>query len=194
MPYLRQSAWGQVIWLGGKPVRPVRGPVSVSVPAQAGLGDILLRGGYTLMREAADGFGMEVYGQLELPTADKEKWLGTGEMDESAGLKFTKEMLPGWLLLASGGYTLVGDPPGTDFNNQLSLGLGVKRSLSDKLSMAVQYETESSIVSGNPAPASLNALVTYLMPDSFLATGGASLGLSDGSPEIGLSLGVSQKF
>jgi hypothetical protein len=194
VPYLRQSAWGQVVWIGGKPVRPVRGPVSVSTPPQDGLGDILLRGDLVLVREASDGFDLVASGQLELPTADEKKWLGTGEMSESAGLEFTKELLPGWSLLAAACYTLVGDPPGIDYNNQLFLGLGLKRLLSDKLTLTVQYETESSIVSGNPDPVSLNALMTYLMPDGFQATGGASLGLSDGSPEIGVSLGVSQKF
>lgn len=194
VPYLRQSAAGQVTWVGAKPMRISKGKVPATTSSESGLGDIILRGAYALMRDGPEPFDLGLAGKLKLPTADKDKGLGTGEMDEGAGLEFAKELSPGWTLLADGYYTIIGDPAGVNFNNQVSLDIGIYRLLSERVGLTFSYETQNSVVSGNPGPRSISGTIAYSVPDGVQLFGGAALGLSDGSPEIGVSAGFSQKF
>ena len=194
VPYLRQSSTGQVVRVGGSPVRVNKVRTAAGSSSQSGLGDIILRGGYPLRQEDPDSFGLTLAGRIKLPTADEDKGLGTGEFDEGAGLEFAKEIAPRLTLLADGYYTLIGEPDGADFNNQLSLDLGFYSPLNGKLGLTVLYETSNAIVSGNPGPRDLSATLDYKAPDGYNYFGGLLLGLSDGSPDFGISAGLSRRF
>lgn len=194
LPYLRQSSTGQVAWVGGTPVRATRGNGATVTSGQSGLGDIMIRGTYTLKREESNSFDLALAGKVKLPTADKNKGLGTGKFDEGAGLEFAKEVIPGWTLLADGYYTLIGDPSGVNFNNQLSLDLGFYRPLRENLALTVLFETQSAIVDGNADPRSISGTLSYSVRDGVQLSGGLTLGMSDGSPDIGISAGFSSKF
>lgn len=196
VPYLRQSSAGQVTWVGGKPVHVGmrKAAASSATSTESGLGDIILRGTYTLLRDGPKSFDLGLAGKLKFPTADETKGLGTGETDEGAGLEFAKEISPGWTLLADGYYTVIGDPSGVDFNNQISLDAGFYRKLSGNMALTVLFETQSSIVDGNADPRSLGGTLSYSAPDGIQFSGGLTLGLSDGSPDIGLSAGFSRRF
>jgi len=196
VPYLRQSSAGQVTWVGGKPVRIglKNAPAPAGTTSESGLGDIILRGTYALKRDGPGSFGLGLAGKLKLPTADEDKGLGTGEMDGGVGLEFAKEIDPDWSLMADGYYTMIGDPAGVDLNNQVSLDLGFYRALGSNLGLTVLYETQSAIVEGNAAPSSLSGTVSYSAESGSQFSGGLTLGLSDGSPDMGLSAGFSRRF
>jgi hypothetical protein len=194
LPYLRQSSTGQVAWVGGTPVRATRGNRTTVTSGQSGLGDIMVRGTYTLRREESDSFDLALAGKVKLPTANKNKGLGTGKFDEGAGLEFAKEVIPRWTLLADGYYTLIGDPSGVNFNNQVSLAIGVYRSLRENLALTVLFETQSAIVDGNADPRSISGTLSYSVPEGVQFSSGLTLGMSDGSPDIGISAGFSRKF
>lgn len=194
VPYLRQSAAGQVTWVGGKPVRVGRGSGAVSASSESGLGDVILRGTFELKRDGPKSFGLGLAGRLKLPTADENKGLGTGELDEGVGLEFAKEINPDWTLLADGYFTIIGDPEGVDFYNQLSLDIGFYKKLDKNLGLTVLYETQSAMVEGNTDPRSLSGSLSYGARNGFQFSGGLTLGLSSGSPDTGLSLGLSRKF
>lgn len=194
VPYLRQSSTGQVTWVGGKPVRVDKTPRAAAASSESGLGDIMLRGTYALMREGPKAFDLNLAGRMKLPTADESKGLGTGEMDGGAGLEFAKEINAGWTLLADAYYTIIGDPEGVDYNNQLALDLGFYKPLNEDLGLTVIYETQSAISDGGSDPRSVSGTLSYGAPDGFQFTGGLTLGLSDGSPDAGLSAGFSRKF
>ncbi|MBU2573055.1 MAG: transporter [Elusimicrobia bacterium] len=195
-PYLRQSSAGQVTWVGGKPVQvgKGKGAASAGTTSESGLGDIMLRGAYTLKRDGPKSFGLGLSGKLKLPTANENKGLGTGEMDEGVGLEFAKEINPDWSLLAAGYFTIIGDPDGVDFNNQVSLDIGFYKTLRSDLGLTVFYQTQSAIVDGNADPRSVSGTLSYSAPDGLQFSGGLTLGLSDGSPDIGLSAGFSRRF
>lgn len=194
VPYLSLSSTGDVTWVGGKPVRGTSRATGAAGSARSGLGDIMLRGGYTLREEEKDSYGLALAAKLKLPTADEDEGLGTGETDIGAGLEFSKLVSPGWTLLADGYYTLIGEPAGADFNNQLALDTGFYRQLRGDLGLTVLFETQTAIVSGNDAPRSLGALLSYDSAPGTQFTAGLTLGLSDGSPDTGLSVGFSRRF
>lgn len=196
--YVRQSSAGQVTWVGGKPTLVGTGKRAVTADpgtvTESGFGDILLRGTYALKRDGPGSFDLGLAGKLKLPTASEDKGLGTGEMDEGAGLEFGKEISPGWTLLADGYYTLIGDPAGVDFNDQLSLDIGFYRTLRANLGLTVLYETQGAIVDGNTDPRAVSGTLSYSAPGGAAFSCGLTLGLSDGSPDIGLSAGASRRF
>lgn len=194
VPYLRQSSAGQVTWVGGKPMRVDKAPRAPTASSESGLGDIMLRGTYELMREGPGAFDLGLAGRIKLPTADEDKGLGTGELDGGAGLEFAKELNAGWTLLADAYYTVIGDPAGVDFNNQLALDLGFYRTLKENLGLTVLYETQSAISDGGTDPRSLSGTLSYGASAGLQFSGGLTLGLSDGSPDAGVSAGFSRKF
>jgi len=195
VPYLRQSSNGQVVRVGGNPVRVNKAVTATTAgPSESGLGDIMLRGNYPLLQEGPSSFDLALTGSLKLPTASESRGLGTGKLDAGAGLEFAKEASEGWTLLADGYYTLVGEPSGADYDNQLSLDFGFYRPLENDLGLTVLYETRSAIVPGNPGPRDLAGTLDYKASDGNRYSAGLLLGLSDGSPDLGVSFGVSRRF
>lgn len=194
VPYLRQSSTGQITRVSGNPVRAAAGKGGASARAESGPGDILIRGSYILKREGPKSFDLAAGGKLKLPTANEKHGLGTGEMDQGAGLEFSKELSPGLTLLADGYYTIIGDSPGTDYNNEVSLAIGFYRPVEKDLSLTVLYETRSALVDGNADPRGLSGTLSYSAKSGAEYFGGLEFGMSDGSPDLGLSAGFNVKF
>lgn len=193
VPFTRQSSVGPVTRVGGRMVRVAPPGAAASRGAQAGAGDVLARGTYLIKRDGPGSFGFSLGGRLKFPTADDKKGLGTGELDQGAGFEFSKVLNPRWTLLADGWYTIVGDPAGVDFNNQLDLSVGFRAPLEGGLDLLVLYGTSSAVTDGNADPRELRA--------ELAKTAGArrwsaalSLGLSSGSPVYVLGAGLFQKF
>lgn len=194
LPYLRQSTTGRVTRVGGRPAAMGGGGSSMRTSAGSGLGDVLVNGSYILKKDGPGSFDLAAAGRLKLPTADETKGLGTGELDEGVGLEFSKELRPGLALLVDGYYTIIGDPAGTDLNNEVSLDLGVFHQFKKDYSLTVLYATRSAIVDGNNDPRELSGTLDYSSADGNHYFGGVLLGLSDGSPDYGLSAGLSRRF
>ncbi|MDA8243616.1 MAG: transporter [Elusimicrobia bacterium] len=189
--WLRQSS-GRVTRVWGLPARlPGAGGPSSS---ESGPGDILLRGTLALKTEKDDAFDLALVGRLKLPTANKDKGLGTGELDQGAGLEFAKDIAGRWTLLLNGYYTIIGDPKNVNFNNELALSAGFRKRLNGALSLEGLYETRSALADGTDDPRDLRGLLTYTKADGDILSAGLLLGLSEGSPSVGLSLGFSRRL
>jgi len=194
VPYVRQSSTGQVVIIGGQVMHAGRKTrASASTSAESGLGDILLRAARMLTREDA-ALDLALAGKVKLPTASESKGLGTGRLDVGAGLEAAKDLSADWTLLADGYYTFIGEPPGVDYRNQLALSLGFSTALEKDLGLTVLYETQNAIVAGNPGPRSLSGTLSWRATASAQYFGGLTVGLSDGSPDLGVSAGFSLKF
>lgn len=203
-PFLRQSSTGRVTRVGGRPAAMgggsggmggMGGGGSSSVTsAESGLGDVLVNGSYILKKDGPKSFDLAAAGRLKLPTADETRGLGTGELDEGVGLEFSKELRPGLALLVDGYYTIIGDPAGADLNNEVALDLGIFHQFKKDYSLTVLYATRSAIVDGNDDPRELSGTLDYSSTDGNHYFGGLLLGLSDGSPDYGLSVGLSRRF
>lgn len=193
-PYLSQSSRGQITRVGGKPVRINTGKAGGDNIAESGLGDILLNAAYTLKLDGPKSFDLALAGRLKLPVANKNKGLGTGEMDEGAGLEFAKEVTPGLTLLSDGYFTIIGDPDGVDFNNEILLDAGFYCPLGKNTGLTVLYETRSAVLDGNADPRSVSGTFSYSMPGGAQLAGGVTAGMSDGSPDLGLGAGFITRF
>ncbi len=195
LPYIRQSSRGLVTRVGGRPARIAGAGVKTAQGSSAsGIGDILAKGTYALETEGQDSFYLALAGTLKLPTADKTRGLGTGEMDEGAGVEFSKDMRRGWTLLADWSLTIIGSPPGQSYNNQVAFDFGFSRKAGRGLWFTMLYETSSALVTGTPDPRDISGTLDYASAGGNHYFGGLLLGLSDGSPDLGVSLGVSRRL
>lgn len=197
VPWLRQSSSGAVTRVGGNPVRAsrnVNGASGAVSGAESGLGDVLLRGTYAIKEESLHRFDLSFAGSLKFPTANEKKGLGTGEIDQGAGLEFAKKMSRDWTLLIDGYYTIIGDPEGVNYDNQVSLDIGFYRLLREDLSLTAYYQTRSALVADNPDQREVNATLVRTLANNDQVSAGLLLGLSEGSPQLGVSVGFARRF
>lgn len=194
--WLSQSSTGIVTRVGGMPVRAggrTARAGATSGGAESGFADLLVKGRYYLRDDGPRSFGLALGGTLKLPTASRKKGLGTGELDEGLGLEFDKK-ISDWTLLADSYFTIIGDPPGTDYNNQLSFSLGFSRPAAPGLTLTAMYETSSALLDGSPDQREISVGLERKARDGNVYGVSALLGLSSGSPELGLGAGLSRRF
>jgi len=194
VPYLRQSSGGEVTNVGGRSARTGRGPRSAATTTHSGLGDLVVRGGYDLIKENPQPFDLSLAAKIKLPTADEDKGLGTGKFDEGLGLEFGKRVVESWTVLADLYYTFIGDPSGTDLNNQVAGDIGFAYLPGEDLTTTVLFEGSNALVPGQPAPLDLRGILDYKLGEHVHVYGGVLAGLSNGSPDYGLSFGGSYRF
>lgn len=194
LPFVSLTGNGQVTNVGGRPVMIRAGQGTTKTVTHSGAGDAVVRGGWDLLREDPQPFDLTVVGKIKAPTADKDKGLGTGEFDEGLGLEFGKLLFPGWTLIADLYYTVIGDPPGRDLNNQVAVDLGFSHPLQKDLTLTVLYEGSNALVSGEPDPRDLRGILDYRLSKQSSLFGGGLVGLSRGSPDFGFTLGGSFRF
>jgi hypothetical protein len=160
--------------------------------SESGIGDVVARGGYRLFSNESNDVSLYGSAAVKFPTADEDKGLGTGETDYGAYLTLSKYWTMTVLSVYSG-YRVNGDPPGLDLNNVLSYGVGVSRFFTDN-SVYVSLEGRQAIVDGADDPAELIGGMYHRLGQKYFLRGEVSAGLTDGSPDYGLSVGVVRLF
>ena len=157
-----------------------------------GIGDIYLHGGYVFIPEIDDGYSLYGSLSLKLPTADKDKGLGTGETDYggylSAGKRFGQNRVT-----LSAGYIIVGSPSGFNYNNVYVIDIGYARifSLTEVL---VWYEARGAVVSGAKNPQEINVGFFHILSKDYSIKGSTFVGLNNGGPDFGINLGLVRWF
>jgi len=194
VPFVSQTSDGSVRNVGGRPVRTGRGAGSGTTTTRSGLGDIVLRGGYDVLREDPHPFDLTVVAKVKAPTADENKGLGTGEFDAGAGLEAAKLVAPGWTVLADLYYTAIGDPPGSDLNNQVAADVGFSRQLREDLTGTVLFEASNALVSGTPSPRDVRGILDFRVDEQASVFASALAGLSEGSADYGFGFGGTLRF
>ncbi|MDH4328413.1 MAG: transporter [Nitrospira sp.] len=187
------SAVGAIAAASGRGKRPGDSPLSSST-TDSGLGDIILRGRYYLIEERSFMPLLALTGRIKMPTADADRGLGTGEFDEGAGLELTKTLADRWLAFLDGGYNIIGDAPGRDFNNQWWYDVGIGYDVTDNLHMSVFYEEYRALVETVNNARDLLGLMNYVVNDTAHLTGSVLVGLSNGAPNYGFGGGIRLRF
>lgn len=176
---------------GGK--GPGAQPLSSST-TDGGLGDIILRGRYYLIEEGAIMPLVAITGRIKLPTADADSGLGTGEFDEGVGVELTKSFGDRWLAYLDGGYNIIGDAPGTNFNNQWWYDVGIGYDVTKQFQMSLFYEEYRALVNTVSNYRDLLTVANYIVDDALHLTGSVLIGLSNGAPNYGVGCGVRFRF
>ena len=169
---------------------------TTAAPARTdcGLGDIVVRGRHYAVDEHGWIPTIALRAHVKLPTASAERGLGTGRLDEGVGVEVSRTIGGGLLAMVDGGYTIIGDQPGSDFNNNWWYDIGLGQDLAHGLvNLSVFLEEYRALVSGVENARELLAAVS-------LSSGGwrvqftASAGLSNGAPDRGFAFGASRRF
>ncbi|HXT00232.1 MAG TPA: transporter [Elusimicrobiota bacterium] len=193
-PWISETTNGTVTNVDGRLLKIRRGRGSSTTTTHSGLGDMILRGGYGILREDPQPFDLTAVAKVKLPTASRSDGLGTGEVDEGAGLEFGKKVVEDWTLLADVYYTFIGSPPGTSLKNETAFDFGFSHPLRADLTLTGLYEQSTALVSGESDPQDLRALVDWKLDDLSRLAGGVLVGLSNGSPDYGFTFGGSRRF
>ena len=159
----------------------------------SGLGDILLQGEYLLVPETDTAPAVRLSAEIKLPTASESKGLGTGEADGGlaveVGRTVDRQYYYGRL-----GYTVVGEPSGADFTNPFSYEVGTSFEASPRLLVHLALQGRTSIDDRVDDPLELVGGGEYRLRRDLSLNGYLGLGLSDGSPDVGLGVGLLRRF
>ncbi len=214
IPFVSISGTGSVRLVGGVPTRTDtvgggssgtggggagRGKSPGALPLGAsstdgGVGDLILRGRYYVAEEGGILPLVAVTGRLKLPTADADRGLGTGEFDEGAGLELTKTIADRWVAYLDGGYNIIGDAPGTNFNNQWWYDVGIGHDVTNDLHLSVFYEEYRALVNSVNNARDLLVIGNYILDERLHVNTSLLVGLSNGAPQYGVSAGVRVRF
>ncbi|MBX3347072.1 MAG: transporter, partial [Nitrospira sp.] len=120
--------------------------------------------------------------------------LGTGEFDEGAGLELTKTIADRWVAYLDGGYNIIGDAPGTNFNNQWWYDVGIGHDVTNDLHLSVFYEEYRALVNSVNNARDLLVIGNYILDERLHVNTSLLVGLSNGAPQYGVSAGVRVRF
>jgi outer membrane putative beta-barrel porin/alpha-amylase len=196
LPWIYQSSENVVLTGGGVAVRNEDGgkfarPERSS--SQSGLGDLLLKVSYTVLKERAFVPEITPYVKVKFPTAQRDKGLGTGEFDETVGVDLGKRLFDGLFGFGSIAYTFIGDPPGTNFRNSLGWSFGPGYSIGP-LSLFAFLEGSTAISSEQKDPLDVRIGAEYRLLPTLKFNGAVTRGLSDGAADWGISAGFTVRF
>lgn len=167
-----------------------------SGPARnCGMGDIVLRGRYYLVDQRGWAPTIAVRAHVKTPTASAERGLGTGRLDEGVGIEVTQTLAGGVMAMADGGYTVLGKPAGVDFNNNWWYDVGIGQNLAKgAVNLSVFFEEYRAIMPGFANARVALATVTFTGASGWRIQLSGEVGLSDGAPDHGVTLGASRRF
>ncbi len=164
-----------------------------STSSESGIGDIILRGSRVLLPESKSGISLDGSLAFKLPTADKNKGLGTGEADFGGFLglhqRFDKTKLS---LLA--GYIIVGQPSNVTYNDIYLYGIGVSQIISRTTELYASFEGRRAMIPGTKDPQEVNFGFFHILNRDYSIKGSTFAGLNKGGPDFGLNLGIVRWF
>jgi hypothetical protein len=197
VPYIYQESSSLVTTIAGKPnkIRQQTATTTTTTTSNDGIGDLILKGHYYLLEESRKHpLDLSLMGKIKFPTADDSKGLGTGEFDETFGVEVSKRLNDKWTLFSDLAYTFIGNPPGTSLDNQIMWDIGAGYQFLPELNGTIFYEYRNALTDSGTDPHEIYTNLEYKITKTVKVFGGLLFGLSDGSPDIGFSLGSSVRF
>jgi hypothetical protein len=142
LPYIYTRGPGDVVGVGADRV-PAAGDAKVRRSAE-GIGDTVVSLGYALVEGRHSGFFLDLVGKVKIPTADKDKGLGTGETDVSVQADLAQVIGAG-SVFGSVRWKKYGDPPGRDFRDPLYLSIGTAYRVRRGTTVGIAYDWRQKV-------------------------------------------------
>ncbi len=160
--------------------------------SQSGLGDVALGAGRRLW--ADEPAVTSLYGRLnlKLATGDENKGLGTGGTDVGVSLSAERK-IGAYALTALAGYTRVGEPSGINYDNTVSYGFGINRRFT-RSNLFASLLGQTSAIPGGDVPLEFNVGFFSMLSLDYVIIANTFVGLSDGSPDDGIEIGMVRWF
>ena len=190
IPYMRISGRGLVVFdASGNPI-VINRRTTIPPDVRTGWGDLNLGASYTIPESILDGFEVRIGGVVKAPTASARRRLSTGEADFGGSIDVSRQFGL-WTPFVTLGYLDHGQPAGFSLNNTTSVSAGSSLELSDNLVAVVSYDYDSADAPMVTAGQELFGSLSWVRDDRITLTGYGTLGLTSGSPDVGLGFLIS---
>lgn len=166
-----------------------------TIPEDAnGLGDIQLKGKHYWLEEGDVRPGIDLAGRIKFPTASENDGLGSGRFDVGFGPELYKHI--GSLIVFGDLALVLRDRPSnsTIESTRLDCAVGVGYPLTGRLTAYASAEGGTKSSSNSDAPLELVLSGVYKVTDSMSGNAFLLSGLSDGSPDFGVGVGITIQF
>jgi len=193
IPYMRISGRGLVVFdASGNPII-INRRLSVAPDVRTGWGDLNLAASYTVPPTVLSGFEVRVSGVVKAPTASARRRLSTGEADYGVSVDVSRQF-GAWTPFVTVGYLDQGRPSGFTLYNTTSVSAGTSLELNDDLVAVASYDFDSANAPQVEAGQELFGSLSWVRDDRFTLTGYGTIGLTTGSPAVGVGFLVSYGF
>ncbi|MGB4599068.1 MAG: transporter [Trichlorobacter sp.] len=161
--------------------------------SEAGLGDISLSAGWTVLQDGEQTPRIRPTLYLKAPTGDNEKGLGTGTFEGGPGLSLSK-WLGDFQLFAEGAYLLQDSTSDYQGRNYVSYSAGAGLQASDRLFVSLYATGASARVDGGDAPVEGRLKLNFLQSRRVAWELYGLVGFTDANPAAGGGMLVMYQF
>ncbi len=161
--------------------------------SQSGLGDMKLKAGYVLYTEEKYVPAIRPNFYVKFPTADKNKFLGTGEFDEGFAVELTK-WFGAWVADGEMGYAIQGKSTVLPVKNYLNYYVGGGYQFTERLRPMLFFKGSSPTVEGSSALLEVRLRVKYQITKHTGIDGYLAKGIEKASPDYGTGIAVFYEF
>ncbi len=155
--------------------------------SQFGIGDLKVGMGYVLYTEEDYVPAIRPNFFIKIPTADKDKFLGTGAFDEGVGVEFSK-WLGKWLADGDIGYVFQGNSTVVAVKDYMYYDIGVGYQVSEHLRPIFLVKGSTPTVDGASPLLEARLRVKYQLSRHTGLDGYVSKGITTASPDYGMGL------
>ncbi|HVW72636.1 MAG TPA: hypothetical protein VHC39_03275 [Rhizomicrobium sp.] len=193
VPYMRISGRGLVVFdASGNPIL-INRRTSAPTDVRTGWGDLDLAASYVIPPTILDGFEVRLGGLVKAPTASARHRLSTGKTDVGASIDVSRQFGI-WTPFVTIGYLDQGRPAGYTLYNTTSVSVGTSLELSENLVAVASYDYDSANAPIVAAGQELSGSLSWVCTDKLTLTGYGTVGLSSGSPAMGVGFQISYGF
>ncbi len=178
---------------GGSTAMTTTTTTTATTVTEAGLGDINLSAGWTLLQDDEQTPKIRPTFYLKLPSGDRDRGLGTGTIEAGPGLSVSK-WLGDFQLFAEAAYILQDSNAVYAGKNYLSYSAGGGVQATDRLFVSLYAKGSSARVESGSAPVEARARLNFLLSRRISWEAYALAGFSNASPDAGGGLLVMYQF
>ena len=160
---------------------------------QYGLGDMKLKAGYVLYTEEKYVPAIRPNFYVKIPTADKNKFLGTGAFDGGFAVELTK-WFGKWFADGEIGYVIQGKSSVVAVKNYLNYYAGPGYQFTERLRTMVLLKGSTPTVEGASSQLEARLRAKYVFTEHTGIDGYLAKGLTTASPDYGMGLAVYYRF
>ncbi len=158
----------------------------------SGVGDLYVFGERALWKSYRKRSIVSLFGQLKVPHGLSTVNFSSQVMDAGIGINFRRS-LGNYSIFSDIGYLSLGDPEGLEYSDPLSYGLGMGRFFLRRLiSTSVYYKSYTQILNGIMPPKQLSLGISAKLTNQTNLSLYTSVGLSESSPDYGISFGLTR--
>lgn len=171
----------------------VNTPSAIRKTTVEGQGDLNLSASFTLLDQEQSIIGLDVMGKVKIPTADEDKFLGTGELDYGLSMD-VYQRYEDWVPYVTLGFKWRGDSPQVDYHNVLSGALGTDYYVNTQWRAGISYDWQERSTDFSDNIQEVTADINYLIDDDNKVNMFIFKGYSNASPAWGSGLSLTHYF